>query len=65
MADTIYNWGRERKVRDRKGGTHKIPNQMLITDKGLKPSKVPVYQTPPKISTISRGMYDYDPLGNA
>jgi hypothetical protein len=63
MPETIYNWGRE-KVVVKLGKKVKVPTQKLITDKGLKDTKIPVYHEPYVPSTMSRGFMDYDPLGS-
>ncbi|MCP4127760.1 MAG: hypothetical protein GY753_11935 [Gammaproteobacteria bacterium] len=66
MPDTIYNWGREKKVINRHTRKKvKVPVQSIITETGLKPTRIPVYHEPEKISVLSRGFMDYDPLGNA
>lgn len=64
MPDTIYSWGREKKVQRGPNDEVKVPTQMMITKHGLVPTDIPVYEPPPEgPRRTSKGVYDYDPLG--
>ena len=64
MTDTVYNWQKEVKIFE-KGSAVKVPTQSILTKEGLEPCDIPVYVKPYVQPSMSRGVMDYDPLGNA